>query len=110
LSHSLSTGRCLQNCLAPYPPVGTRRLSRAGLVIGAMGDGSPDELARLVDEVFAGRCRKAPSPLVSAFYGVTLDQARDVARRLLNPDGLSLAVVGNPTNLAPTPTLPDPPL
>jgi len=41
------------------------------------------------------------------FDTVTLDQARQVAHRLLDPDGLSFAVVGDPTNLAPTRTLPD---
>jgi zinc protease len=34
--------------------------------------------------------------------GVTLDQARAVARRLFDPARLSFAVVGDPAGLAPT--------
>jgi len=41
------------------------------------------------------------------FETVTLDKARWVAHRLLDPDGLSFAVVGDPADLAPTRTLPD---
>jgi zinc protease len=41
------------------------------------------------------------------FDAVTLDQARRVAHRLLDPDGLSFAVVGDPADLTPTRTLPD---
>jgi zinc protease len=43
----------------------------------------------------------------SLFDAVTLDQARRVAHRLLDPDGLSFAVVGDPADLIPTRTLPD---
>ena len=41
------------------------------------------------------------------FDAVTLDQARRVAHRLLDPGGLSFAVVGDPADLIPTRTLPD---
>jgi zinc protease len=41
------------------------------------------------------------------FDAVTLDQARRVAHRLLDPDGLSFAVVGDPADLTPSRTLPD---
>jgi len=41
------------------------------------------------------------------FDAVTLDQARRVAHRLLDPDGLSFAVVGDPADLIPSRTLPD---
>jgi zinc protease len=41
------------------------------------------------------------------FDAVTLDQARRVAHRLLDPDGLSFAVVGDPVDLNPTRTLPE---
>ena len=34
--------------------------------------------------------------------GVTLDKARDVARRLFDPARLSFAVVGDPADLKPT--------
>ncbi|MGC2204054.1 MAG: DUF72 domain-containing protein, partial [Stellaceae bacterium] len=77
----------------PVPPVGTRRLSRAGLVIGAVGDGSPDELERLVDEVFARSAVVMPSantirvgiggwvypPWRGVFYPPGLRQARELA-------------------------------
>jgi zinc protease len=43
------------------------------------------------------------------FNAVTLEQARQVARRLLDPDGLSFAVVGDPVDLTPTRTIPDAP-
>jgi zinc protease len=39
---------------------------------------------------------------------VSLDQARRVAHRLLDPDGLTFAVVGDPADLTPTRTIPDP--
>lgn len=39
---------------------------------------------------------------------VTLGQARRVAHRLLDPDGLTFAVVGDPADLTPTRTIPDP--
>jgi zinc protease len=42
------------------------------------------------------------------FDAVTLDRARDLARRLLDPDGLSFAVVGDPVGLTATRTVPDP--
>jgi len=42
------------------------------------------------------------------FGAVTLDHARRVAQRLLDPDGLSFAVVGDPVDLTPTRTAPDP--
>lgn len=42
------------------------------------------------------------------FDAVTLDQAREVARRRLDPDGLSFAVVGDPADLTPTRTITDP--
>jgi zinc protease len=42
------------------------------------------------------------------FDAVTLDQARRVASRLLDPDRLSFVVVGDPVDLTPTRTLPDP--
>ena len=41
------------------------------------------------------------------FGAVTLDQAHRVARRLLDPDGLSFAVVGDPADLTPTRTVPE---
>jgi zinc protease len=41
------------------------------------------------------------------FGAVTLDQARRVAQRLLDPDGLSFAVVGDPVDLTPTRTVPE---
>jgi len=41
------------------------------------------------------------------FDAVTLDQARQVAHRLLDPGGLSFAVVGDPADLIPTRTVPD---
>ena len=41
------------------------------------------------------------------FDAVTLDQARRVAHRLLDPEGLSFAVVGDPADLTPTRTVPD---
>ena len=41
------------------------------------------------------------------FDAVTLEQARRVAHRLLDPDGLSFAVVGDPADLIPSRTLPD---
>jgi zinc protease len=41
------------------------------------------------------------------FDAVTADQARRVAHRLLDPEGLSFAVVGDPADLTPTRTLPD---
>jgi zinc protease len=41
------------------------------------------------------------------FDAVTLDQTRRVAHRLLDPDGLSFAVVGDPADLIPTRTVPD---
>ena len=41
------------------------------------------------------------------FDAVTLDQTRRVAHRLLDPDGLSFAVVGDPADLTPTRALPD---
>ncbi len=40
--------------------------------------------------------------------GVTLQQARDVARKLYDPAGLSFAVVGNPAGLEPTRAAPEP--
>lgn len=42
------------------------------------------------------------------FDGVTLDKAREIAHRLLDPDGLSFAVVGDPADLTPTRTGADP--
>ena len=42
------------------------------------------------------------------FGAVTLDHTRRVAQRLLDPDGLSFAVVGDPVDLTPTRTAPDP--
>jgi zinc protease len=42
------------------------------------------------------------------FDVVTLEQARRVAGRLLDPDGLSFAVVGDPLALTPTRTIHDP--
>ena len=39
---------------------------------------------------------------------VSLDQAKRVAHNLLDPDALSFAVVGDPTDLTPTRTVPDP--
>jgi zinc protease len=39
---------------------------------------------------------------------VTLDQAKSVAHTLLDPDKLSFAVVGDPADLTPTRTVPDP--
>jgi len=42
------------------------------------------------------------------FGAVTLDHTRRVAQRLLDPDGLSFAVVGDPVDLTPTRTTPDP--
>jgi zinc protease len=42
------------------------------------------------------------------FGAVTLDQARRVAHTLLDPDGLSFAVVGDPADLTPTRIVPDP--
>ena len=42
------------------------------------------------------------------FGTVTLDEARGAAHRLLDPDGLSFAVVGDPVDLAPTRTAPEP--
>jgi predicted amino acid dehydrogenase len=36
------------------------------------------------------------------FGAVTLDQAKRIARNLLDPDGLSLAVVGDSADLTPT--------
>jgi zinc protease len=42
------------------------------------------------------------------FRAVTLDQAKRVAHMLLDPDGLSFAVVGDPADLAPTRAVPDP--
>src|SRR3984893_15268224 len=41
------------------------------------------------------------------FDAVTLDQTRRVAHRLLDPDGLSFALVGDPADLIPTRTVPD---
>ena len=43
------------------------------------------------------------------FGAVTLDEARRVARHLLNPDGLSFVVVGDPANLRPTRSASEPP-
>jgi len=40
------------------------------------------------------------------FGAVTLADARRVARRLLDPDGLSFVVVGDPADLAPSRTRP----
>jgi zinc protease len=42
------------------------------------------------------------------FGAVTLDHARRVAYRLLDPDGLSFAVVGDPVDLTPTRAAPHP--
>jgi zinc protease len=42
------------------------------------------------------------------FDAVTLDRARDLARQLLDPNGLSFAVVGDPVGLTATRTVPDP--
>ena len=42
------------------------------------------------------------------FGAVTFDHTRRVAQRLLDPDGLSFAVVGDPVDLTPTRTAPDP--
>jgi zinc protease len=42
------------------------------------------------------------------FGAVTLDQAKKVAHTLLDPDGLSFAVVGDPADLTPTRIVPDP--
>ena len=42
------------------------------------------------------------------FGAVTLDQAKRIARNLLDPDGLSFAVVGDPADLTPTRIVPDP--
>jgi zinc protease len=42
------------------------------------------------------------------FGGVTLDQAKRVARGLLDPDRLSFVVVGDPANLIATRTVADP--
>jgi len=42
------------------------------------------------------------------FGAVTFDHTRRVAQRLLDPDGLSFAVVGDPVDLTPTRTTPDP--
>src|SRR5271163_412878 len=42
------------------------------------------------------------------FGAVTLDQAKRVANTLLDPDGLSFAVVGDPADLTPTRIVPDP--
>ena len=42
------------------------------------------------------------------FGGVTLDQAKRVARGLLDPERLSFAVVGDPADLTPTRIMPDP--
>jgi zinc protease len=42
------------------------------------------------------------------FDAVNLEKSREVAHRLLDPDGLSFAVVGDPTDLTPTRTAPDP--
>jgi len=42
------------------------------------------------------------------FGAVTLDQAKRVAYNLLDPDGLSFAVVGDPDDLTPTRIVPDP--
>jgi zinc protease len=42
------------------------------------------------------------------FGAVTLDQAKTVAHDLLDPDGLSFAVVGDPADLTATRTPPDP--
>ncbi len=42
------------------------------------------------------------------FDAVTLDDARRVAHRLLDPDGLSFVVVGDPVGLSPTRTSRDP--
>ncbi|MBV8889531.1 MAG: insulinase family protein [Alphaproteobacteria bacterium] len=42
--------------------------------------------------------------------GVTLDQARAVARRVLNPDGLSFVVVGDPPDLGGSGSSPSPAL
>jgi zinc protease len=42
------------------------------------------------------------------FGAVTLDQAKRIAHNLLDPDGLSFAVVGDPADLTPTRIVPDP--
>ena len=42
------------------------------------------------------------------FGAVTLDRAKRVAHNLLDPEGLSFAVVGDPAELAPTRVVPDP--
>ncbi len=42
------------------------------------------------------------------FGAVSLDQAKRVAHNLLDPDALSFAVVGDPADLTPTRTVPDP--
>ena len=42
------------------------------------------------------------------FGAVSLDQAKRVAHNLLDPDALSFAVVGDPTDLTPTRIVPDP--
>jgi zinc protease len=42
------------------------------------------------------------------FGAVTLDQAKTVAHRLIDPDKLSFAVVGDPADLTPTRIVPDP--
>jgi hypothetical protein len=42
------------------------------------------------------------------FGAVGLDQAKQVARNLLDPERLSFAVVGDPVDLTPTRTVSDP--
>ena len=42
------------------------------------------------------------------FGGVTLEQAKRVAGNLLDPERLSFVVVGDPADLIPTRTVPDP--
>jgi zinc protease len=44
------------------------------------------------------------------FAAVTLEKARRVANHMLDPDGLSFAVVGDPADLTPTPPSPDIPV
>ena len=66
------------------------------------------------DRLGAGRdpVRKArhrlPRPPGGAVRRGTLDQARRVAHRLIDPDKLSFAVVGDPADLTPTRIVPDP--
>jgi predicted Zn-dependent peptidase len=96
-----------------------RRLTRAGLATGAVGDITVDELRLLIERIFGDLPREGDDARIAEiraagdglpegrcrglFEAVTLEDASRVARRLPDPDGLSFAVVGDPDGLGHTP-------